>query len=72
MYNCLKLKNLQDPVAEFGYPGVDAGLVFFGTANAPADDAGEHETAVFPLDHHWTTAVALKIVNITQPPYTTI
>ena len=56
----LELKNLVDPFAELGDPGVYTGLVFLGAPDAPADDAGQHEPTVGPLDNHGSATVTLK------------
>ena len=60
----LELKNLVDPIFKLRDPCVDAGLVLLCTTNAPADDPGEHEPSVWPLDHHWAAAVTLESKKI--------
>lgn len=55
----LELENLLDPIMEFWYPGINSGLVFLGTTDAPTDDSGKHKTTVFTLYNHWATTVTL-------------
>ena len=56
----LELKNLVDPVPELRDPSVDTWLVLLCATDAPADDSGQHEPSVRPLNHHWPTTVTLK------------
>ena len=50
----------QDPVPKDGDPGADAGQVGLCAPDAPADDAAEEPSAVFPLDDQRTARVSLK------------
>ena len=56
----LELQDLVDPVPKVRYPGVDARLVLLRAADAPADDASQHEATVAFLDDHWASAVTLE------------
>ena len=61
-YFFLELKNLVDPVPELRDPSVDTWLVLLCATDAPADDSGQHEPSVRPLNHHRPTTVTLKYI----------
>ena len=65
--NISVLEDLVDPLSEVGDPGVHAWLVLLGTADAPTDDAGQHEPTVgLPLHRHRPSRVSLNQRNLNQ------
>ena len=65
--NISVLEDLVDPLSEVGDPCVHARLVLLGTADAPTDDAGQHEPTVgLPLHRHRPSRVSLNQRNLNQ------
>ena len=63
--NISVLEDLVDPLSEVGDSGVHPRLVLLCTANAPTDDAGQHEpTVVLPLHRHRPSRVSLNQRNL--------